>query len=327
MNFKQLALQTLSKMTALFSTINILQEFSQRLHYQMKIGKQKSGKNNRTNPSGYVIKEIDAINHFYMSLRVCDHLPKLQNYIMNPEIPSDKKFAHICLMFMGYDVWRTLGSMKGNIGMGKTREEMKVPVSHQTFQYYKNELPKDIPYHIYHFIPEFLTKLDLDLIADNINYWLDCNGGEEFVVSGGLSQNAYYHEHKQSGISSIDCKIHIVASAVNEDVNVNIISGAQPILSISMGSVIIVSPDGEELMLYGTLNVMKCKSRDFSVLQEIASSVDKTGKEDFSFDAALKAEEETKKRFESLKQVQNKYPELYEKIMKKVNEILDEYIE
>lgn len=313
-------------MSALYKTIDILNELSKRLHYPMKIGKQKLGKNNKTNPSGYIVKEIDRVSHFYISLRVCDHLPKLQNYIMNPEIPADKKFAHICLMFMGYDVWRNLGSLKGNIGMGQTREEMKVPVSHQTFQYYKNELPKDIPYHIYHFIPEFLSELDLDLIASNANYWLDCNGDEEFVVSGGLSQNVYYNKHKQSGISSIDCNIHIVASAVNEDINVNIISGSQPIISNSMGSVIIVSPDGEELMLHGTLNVMKCKSRDFSVLKEIVrNSSAQTAKSDFSFDDALKAEEETKKRFESVKQMSNTYPKLYEQLMRKINDVLDEY--
>lgn len=263
MKFKQLAKDVLSKMHCRYDTMQILHELDSRINFPMKIGSKSESKNNRKNPSGYIINEIDRIKHLYTSLRVCDHLPKLSNYVLNPEIPSDKQFAHICMMFLGYKTWLTFGSEKGNITMGDKRETVKIKVDHQMYEYYKSELPKNIPYHIYHFIPEFLTENDLSLLATAADNWLVAKGDAEFVVPVGLTQNVYYHEHSKSGVSSIDCTMRIVKASVNE--NVYLVSGQDPVMTFDIGYVTLVSPEGKELTLHGYLDIEKCDDVSFEI--------------------------------------------------------------
>ena len=107
------------------------------------------------------------------------------------------------------------------------------------------------------------------LISNATEKWLAGDGNVEFKVPDGLSQDVYYKKHSKSKTSSIDCKMHIVRDASVNESNIRVTAGQGSVMSIDMGCVTIVSPEGEEMTLHATLEVKSCSSRDVSVLNAL----------------------------------------------------------
>ena len=292
--------KTIAAVTEQFTYSQIVNRMANRIKEPVKTGKKSK------DPSVYIIKEIDYADSIYISMRIGNHLPTLQHFLdVNDGIPSDKAYAHNCLLLLGRDAYATLKSEKGNHQMSQSRVNAKVNTDMATFNYYS--FPKDIPYHIYHLIPELMNEQDIDSIVDSANTWFDSNGDEPLMMPATLTQNVYYRNHKRSGISSIDCVMHIEKASSNEAQEVYMISGAEPVMRFDMGYVTLVSPFGEELTIHGTLDVNKCDDWSFqllSLMQNVSS--------------ISSSQKKTKRKLTEAQQ------EIYSIVMKKIGRMLKE---
>lgn len=284
--------------------IELMNKLEQYINMPIKYGRRTE------DPSGYIIKQIDDNDKIFVSLRFGTHLPSLKHFVKGDNgIPSDKEYAHNCLLFLGSKEYKTLGSEKGNHQMSKARTEVKVEVDMPIFEYYT--LPKYIPYHIYHLIPELINENDIKLIGDSCNDWLENDGDEPFIISNKLTQNAYYRNHKSSKLSSIDCMMIIMEETNKKNkslTEVRAYSGNSPLMTIDMGYITIVSPNREERTLHGILEVNSCEDRDVDMLNL------------FRFDSSL-----YKKRYENV-ETKVDMKKLYESIMKDVAYILKKHL-
>lgn len=249
-------------------------------------------------------------------------------------IPSNKEYSHICLLIFGYTELSNIRprSAQGNYVMGSEHTTVKLNVNHAIFSYYSNNTEIDIPYHIYHFLPEFITENDLDLLSLSIDKWSSNEGNEPFELSSSLSQNVYYDKHRESKTSSIDCTMIIRRSTTNE--SARMVSGKTPMLSFDMGRVTLVSPSGEEITLQGTLEIKECSSSDFLMLCEFNKSTKQQNindnEEDFDFDKEIEKDEKKRKGknknyLESLNSIKD--TELYEQIMTEIEEVIKKYLD
>lgn len=324
------------------------------INYEMitnKICQQINIFDKRKTGSLYLTKYI-ASNE-YISYRISNHFPTLENYlkIAPGRMSATKQNGHICALFFGSSEANKLkGPERNQYIMGDSKRKHRLRVFDKAFAYYKSNTDITVPYKIYHFIPDLMSSDDVTLLTDSINTWYEHDGDEPFVIPQALSQNVFFKEKSEKGISSIDCKMHIIKAAVNESVNVGVTSGRRPIMTIDMGSVTIVSPDEEELTLLGVLDVMRCNSRDLALLQEITGSdteqnagsedTDAGDTDDFDFDAALRDRNRTqdarqddnddagpvRKHFdEQLETIRSRHPELYESIIIEIEAVISKY--
>lgn len=321
--FKRFLKEVLANVKRTFTYDQIIHMLAQKIKEPMEFGSKEK------NPSGYIKKVINQDNRVFISMRFGTHLPVLRHLIGENNIPSDKEYAHNCLLFLGAEEYKALGTEKGNHQMSERRTSVEVDVNYDVFEYYK--LPKRIPFHIYHLIPELINENDISLIAGEVEEWLYYDGDEPLIMPSDLSQDVYYRNNDKRSISSIDCYIDIYVKGqkpIRETAGIT--SGRQYIMSIDMGTVTIVSPEREELTLQGILNVTKCNSFDLSVLQEIYSfDIKQDDSDDFDFDAALKGSDKRpdRKRFdEQLSEIRDRHPELYESIMTEIESVIEKYL-
>jgi hypothetical protein len=94
-------------------------------------------------------------------------------------------------------------------------------------------------------------------------------------------------------------------SSINE---VRAYAGNNSLMIIDMGYVTIISPDGEEKTLHGTLEVNSCNDRDVDVLNLFRN-----------YDSSS-----SKKRYEN-KETKDKINKLYESIMKDIANVLEKH--
>ena len=258
-------LKTIADVTPTYTYEEIVNELSFNINETAVFGSRK------VDPSCYFTKYIDIKNSLYITLRIGDHLPTIQHFLnSNTGMPSNKEYAHNCFLLLGKTEYEKLHSEKGNHKMSSKRVQTKMNVDTKTFKEYS--LPIDIPYHIYHFIPELFTKNDITILSNAANNWLNSNGDKPLIIPERMTQNVFYKNHDNSSISSIDCNFHIEPVTLNE--KVYLVGGQEPVLFFDMGYMTLVAPDGKEMTLHGYLEINKCDDMSFNILSELKSIID-----------------------------------------------------
>ena len=200
----------------------------------------------------------------YISCRVANHFPILVNYLkINPGRMSLRQNGNICALFFGSQEAENLsGSEKNQYVMSDSKRKYTLKVKDKAFNFYESNTYITVPYKIYHFIPDLMTMNDISLLANSIKTWYSLEGNSPFNVPTSLTQNVFFKEKNEKGISSIDCDMRIIKLSANESIFT--MTGRDP-LTFDIGTVTLVAPDKRQLTLQGFIDVKECDDMSFDI--------------------------------------------------------------
>ena len=134
---------------------------------------------------------VPSFRGTYATMRISNHLPYFKNIFKYGKfIPSNRPNANVCLMFFGSIEASDILSSSNSYEM--TIRNRRVEITREKYAFMRklySENP-DITYKIYHYITNYLSESDIDLISQSVNDWMDSYGNSEYIHPNGLKAEA-----------------------------------------------------------------------------------------------------------------------------------------